>query len=165
MRIEGERSPLRPTAEHPFWVKQGNATSGAWVQASHIKVGDEVLTVKGDWRKVTALSLVEKEQIVYNFEVDGNHDYFVGISGVLAHNPKCDPFFTDSYGKVHVDLPDRIPSNWTQTELEESAEQLEQSIANRINETAKFDGGDAAHWGRIRQEQQLLRQILDRLGR
>jgi hypothetical protein len=39
------------------------------------------------YRRVTAaIASREGEQTVYNFEVDANHDYFVGKTGLLVHN-------------------------------------------------------------------------------
>ena len=89
IRINSERYPLRPTPGHPFFVKM-NAGGGNWVRASQLLVGDSVLTRKGTWTKVTAISALEEVQTVYNFEVDKNHDYFAGRKGVLVHNGVCD---------------------------------------------------------------------------
>jgi predicted nucleic acid-binding protein len=63
--------------------------SGVWVEASVIKVGDAVLTKEEIWNEVTAVSSTLKEATVYNFEVEGDHDYFVGSRGFLAHNALC----------------------------------------------------------------------------
>jgi hypothetical protein len=52
-------------------------------------VGDLVLDRGGNWRKVLAVKPLEGLQTVYNFEVDGDHDYYVGKSGVLVHNDLC----------------------------------------------------------------------------
>jgi len=89
LRIEGETDPLQPTADHPFFIKHVGTKTGDWVQASQIKVGDVVLTAKGTWSKVTALPITETEATVYNFEVEGNHNFFIGSSGLLVHNVSC----------------------------------------------------------------------------
>jgi hypothetical protein len=53
MRIEGERTPLRPSLGHPFWVKRGTAEPD-WVPADHMRVGDSYNHCKvsgaGWWR-------------------------------------------------------------------------------------------------------------------
>jgi hypothetical protein len=87
INFAGEAQPLQPTATHPFFVKHAGETAGGWAEASVIKVGDAVLTTKGTWSQVTAVSSTQTEATVYNFEVEANHDYFVGDSGLLVHNP------------------------------------------------------------------------------
>ena len=86
LRIEGEAEPLRPSLDHPFWVKRASAGHEAWIEAGTMLVGDLVLDRGGNWRKVLAVKPIEGLQTVYNFEVDGDHDYYVGKSGVLVHN-------------------------------------------------------------------------------
>ncbi len=51
--------------------------------------GDEVLTASGRWRKVLSVAVLPGPVVVYNFEVDGDHDYYVGQSGILVHNAIC----------------------------------------------------------------------------
>ncbi len=86
MRVAGEPNGLRPTANHPFFIKHREDGEGHWVNAAALQVGDSVLTAKGAWSAVTTVSSVEREEIVYNFEVADNHGYFVGASGILVHN-------------------------------------------------------------------------------
>jgi hypothetical protein len=79
-------------ARRPIGEQGGRQTRRhkASAPASQIKVGDSVLTKKGAWSKILFVSTVEEEQTVYNFEVEGNHDYFVGATGVLVHNDPAD---------------------------------------------------------------------------
>jgi hypothetical protein len=85
MRIEGERTPLRPSTGHSFWVKRGDAEP-AWIESDKMRVGDLVETVQGNWRRVVAITPLPGQETVYNFTVDLNHDYFVGETGFLVHN-------------------------------------------------------------------------------
>jgi len=75
---------LKVTANHPLFV------NGQWLDAGEIKIGDELL--RQDGQTVVVLS-VEKEAgdfLVYNLEVDKNHNYFA--EGYLAHNKgECVP--------------------------------------------------------------------------
>jgi len=48
--------------------------------------------------------------------------------------------------------------------LEEARDELKESIQKRIEASQDFGGPDAGHMARIRQEQQLLRQIENKLG-
>jgi len=92
LRIEGAAEPLRPSLDHPFWVRRASAGHEAWIEAGAMLVGDLVLDRGGNWRKVLAVKPLEGLQTVYNFEVDGDHDYYVGKSGVLVHNALlCNP--------------------------------------------------------------------------
>jgi len=69
----------------------------------------------------------------------------------------------DGTGKVHGQLPDHVPDNWTRDEMEQLADELRQSIQTRKD--AMIDLGDSAsHANRIREEEQLLRQIEKKLS-
>jgi RHS repeat-associated protein len=70
----------------------------------------------------------------------------------------------DSTGRIHTSLPDRIPDGWSRAELEQARDQLKQSIKARIRQGADHGGADLKHMARIRQEQQLLRQVESKLG-
>ena len=56
IRVEGEVDPLRPSIVHPFWVKRGDDSTGAWIAAGHMQVGDLVQTIAGDWRRVQSIT-------------------------------------------------------------------------------------------------------------
>jgi RHS repeat-associated protein len=98
LKIAGESKIFTTTTEHPFYVKikkQYRARSnlsadadGEWKTAEELKVGDKVLRPDGSWTRILSISRETKPTFVYNFEVEGNHNYFVGEKGVLSHN--CD---------------------------------------------------------------------------
>jgi RHS repeat-associated protein len=71
--------------------------------------------------------------------------------------------FIDPTGKVHTDLPNRVPDNWTREEMEEGAESLRQSIKTRKEELIRL-GEESGHRERIRQEERLLRQLEKKLS-
>jgi RHS repeat-associated protein len=71
--------------------------------------------------------------------------------------------FIDATGKVHSDLPNGVPENWTREEMEEGAESLRQSIKNRKEELLRL-GEESGHRERIRQEERLLRQLEKKLS-
>ena len=75
---------IETTPEHPFYV------DGKYVYAGNLNVGDKVFSENNQ-----NIELVEKRIIfykkgikVYNFEVEDNHNYFVGKSKFLVHNDK-----------------------------------------------------------------------------
>jgi RHS repeat-associated protein len=87
--VAGQANVINPTPTHPFFVKHAGQKEGGWAEASVLKIGDEILNKEETWTKVTDVSDVQKEATVYNFEVAGNHDYFVGPLGLLVHNGVC----------------------------------------------------------------------------
>jgi len=106
IRVEGEVDPLRPSIVHPFWVKRGDESTGAWIAAGHMQVGDLVQTIAGDWRLVQSITPEATTYTVYNFTVDQNHDYFVGETGFLAHNA---PFCGCRWGQAgHHLVPEKM---------------------------------------------------------
>ncbi len=91
--IAGEAKPIEATPSHPFFVKQarGETSSGddepaTWVSAGQLRPGDLARTATGEWKPVVSVERRAESATVYNFEVEGNHTYFVGEAGILAHN-------------------------------------------------------------------------------
>ena len=77
---------LETTWNHPFYIK-----GRGWVKAKDLRDGDLSFTsssIRGDSRelKVTSVFVDEREDRVYNFEVNRDHTYFVTGMGVLVHN-------------------------------------------------------------------------------
>jgi hypothetical protein len=78
---EGKSTSIGATVEHPFWVgDQG------WVGARGLLPGDEIFTSRGGWLRVKGSTWLSEGQTVYNFEVEGFHNYFVGEAGAWVHN-------------------------------------------------------------------------------
>ena len=74
------------TPTHPFWVSQKG-----WTEATHLRVGDILVLVNGNYVVVELIyhEFLETPIIVYNFEVENCHTYFVGNNSILVHN-KCE---------------------------------------------------------------------------
>jgi hypothetical protein len=117
---DGREQIIETTDSHPFWVVTGhpelwraaqevvneNGTTlyhenlgvtenGYWVEAKDLKVGDVFIGANGKLSVLLSKERVEfaENVTVYNFTVDGNHDYFViaqtaeyGQTSVLVHN-------------------------------------------------------------------------------
>lgn len=99
LKIEGEHAAIEATPSHPFWVKRaGHAAT--WIPAGKMHAGDQVLTEKGIWEKVTEDVPLNRLATVYNFEVQDDHDYFVGASGILVHNLGSCDFLVTPNGDV-----------------------------------------------------------------
>jgi RHS repeat-associated protein len=69
----------------------------------------------------------------------------------------------DATGKIHGDIPDQVPDNWTKEELKETESELKESIQRRKGEQQQL-GEEGGHRERIRREEQLLRQVQKKLS-
>ncbi|WP_208727395.1 polymorphic toxin-type HINT domain-containing protein [Leptospira bourretii] len=84
---------LETTWNHPFRVKkQGHALekfsieTTDWVEAKDLHPGDVALGADGKELVVSNITIDERKETVYNFEVEEYHTYFVGEVGVWVHN-------------------------------------------------------------------------------
>ena len=83
---DGELDVLITTDRHPFWV----VDMGTYVASSALSPGMRLLTFDGREAVVETLASTGISEVVYNFEVASEHNYFVagweGGDGVLVHN-------------------------------------------------------------------------------
>jgi len=86
LRIAGESDPLRASVAHPFWVKRSADERPHWINAANLRPGELAETIDGKWAEIQSVTPQKNEEIVYNFTVDKDHDYFVGQTGFLVHN-------------------------------------------------------------------------------
>ncbi|HEY3718478.1 MAG TPA: polymorphic toxin-type HINT domain-containing protein [Jatrophihabitantaceae bacterium] len=69
------------TTEHPFYTPDRG-----WVESSELKVGDKLTERDGHAAVIQKITYSNKPTVVYNFSVEGDHNYYVGESGLLVHN-------------------------------------------------------------------------------
>jgi RHS repeat-associated protein len=92
LKIDGEKATFTTTNDHPFYIKARGSLSanedkeGEWKTAEFLKVGDKILNLDGKWTRILEIERETKSTLVYNFEVEDNHNYFVGEVGFLSHN-------------------------------------------------------------------------------
>ena len=74
---------ITTTPEHPFYVPQRG-----WTGAIHLRAGDMLVLSNGEYVVVEKVEheLLESPVLVYNFEVEDFHTYYVSEYGVLVHN-------------------------------------------------------------------------------
>ena len=68
------------TPEHPFYV------NGNWIEAKDLTKGMLLTTLEGKTSPVESVKFLDEKVKVYNFEVEGNHSYYVSDKGILVHN-------------------------------------------------------------------------------
>lgn len=83
VQVDGET--IQATRGHPFWVE----SEKRWVEAADLKAGMSVRLLDGTTRVVSGVNVreVQEPETTYNFEVETDHNYFVGTTHVLVHNP------------------------------------------------------------------------------
>ncbi len=79
LTLAGE--PIQATPEHRFFV-----VGKGWVEAEHLRAGDEVRRADGGSGAVEAISLEQRTERMHNLTVEGAHTYFVGGGRWLVHN-------------------------------------------------------------------------------
>jgi len=86
LNIDGEI--ISSTYSHKYWVPEVSK----WVPASELSVGTSLQRADGSIAVVAAISTRSVLADVFNFEVEGEHNYFVGEQGYLVHNGAGDNF-------------------------------------------------------------------------
>ncbi len=83
VQVGGEN--IQATRRHPFWIENENR----WVEAIDLKEGMSVRVLSGNTRTISGVHLreLQNSETTYNFEVETDHDYYVGQNSVLVHNP------------------------------------------------------------------------------
>jgi RHS repeat-associated protein len=152
---------IRTTAFHPFWSIDRNE----WVPAGELARGEQVNSI-GRPLVVTSVDAIDGVELVYNFEVEKRHTYFVGELGAWVHNTGCGPKLPslDRTGKVHGDLPRAQDlKKILREDLQILSGELKTSVRTRIQKNKDL-GHDKAHAERQGAEQRLIRQIDKYLG-
>ena len=71
---------LEVTPEHRFYH------NGEWIEAASLQTGDLLHLKNGDYTTIINIENFPKYQKVYNFDVEGNENYYVTEDGILVHN-------------------------------------------------------------------------------
>ncbi|NTX33286.1 VCBS repeat-containing protein [Myxococcus sp. CA033] len=111
---DGTREELGVTAEHPFGV-----AGQGWTEAQDLRAGDEVESATGQLLRVLSVATSAEQQVVFNFEVEFAHTYFVGEFSSWVHNNSVSGLAVKeavsfTYGelrKAGLHLTDRMSGN------------------------------------------------------
>ncbi|MDM4015942.1 polymorphic toxin-type HINT domain-containing protein [Roseiconus lacunae] len=80
--FEGEPNSIGVTDNHLFW----SVDCQRFIPIGQLDVGDRVQTYSGETKRIAGKLPRPGPEAVYNLEVYGEHVYFVGQQGLLAHN-------------------------------------------------------------------------------
>jgi RHS repeat-associated protein len=83
-------STITATDLHPFW----DASTGTFIDAIDLPVGDQLLTDEGLYLTVTSEHSYVRELKTYNLTIAGIHTYYAGTTPVLVHNMDCGKWAT-----------------------------------------------------------------------
>jgi hypothetical protein len=106
LKLQSEPKVIGVTGSHPFWSMDRDD----WVSANDLRIGE---TLKR-WEGATIVERIAKRPepgTVYNIEVEGDHVYRVGESGLLVHNASasCNLFpekhFGVDFNTHNINLP------------------------------------------------------------
>jgi len=96
IKVNGEH--IITTPEHPFYVPVKG-----WTSAIQLRAGDRLQLLNGKYVIIEQVQheLLETPVIVYNFEVEDFHTYYVSDSAILVHNT-CGGATPKSNGPRHT---------------------------------------------------------------
>ncbi len=80
VKVFAGKDTLTTTTNHPFFA------DNVWTPARALKKGARILLLSGMLSSVDSVAMIDSLATVYNFEVAGDHDYYVGTEGFLVHN-------------------------------------------------------------------------------
>ncbi|SFB48400.1 intein C-terminal splicing region [Amycolatopsis marina] len=72
---------IQVTPQHPFW-----AVNRGWVEAGGLKPGDRLESLTGARPMIERITRSAGPTTVYNFEVEGDHNYYISDAQLLVHN-------------------------------------------------------------------------------
>jgi hypothetical protein len=83
VQVGSESQPFGCTDNHPFW----SVDREQFVEAGQLRIGENLQSADGTLVQVTRITPRRGPPVdVFNFEVDVDHVYHVGHTGVLVHN-------------------------------------------------------------------------------
>jgi len=83
VQVGSESQPFGCTDNHPFW----SVDREQFVEAGQLRIGENLQSADGTLVQVTRITPRRGPPVdVFNFEVDVDHVYHVGTTGVLVHN-------------------------------------------------------------------------------
>ena len=105
IQVSGEK--IEVTGIHMFYSKRDGIVE--WRHAEDLVQTDKIMLSDHTWHEIEDIDIDVRLVKVYNFEVSGNHNYYVGdYKGILAHNKETyyvsQYTVTTTYHKWHRNL-------------------------------------------------------------
>ncbi len=133
--VDGGRETIGTTRNHPVW----SVDRQEYTQASALEIGDRVLTLAGDIKRVVNKLPRPGPEPVHNLEVYGEHVYFVGRDGILVHNAKS--YARNKHG-LPIDKDDF--DEWWDSLSNAHAKRLQRKLGDTLGD--KFRDGGKHEW-------------------
>ncbi|TGL66540.1 polymorphic toxin-type HINT domain-containing protein, partial [Leptospira kmetyi] len=100
-----------------------------WVDAKDLKAGDFTFTKDGKLLQIGFIQVDERDERVYNFTVENEHDYYVGEVGILVHNVDYGPMTGITLSPQVMSALLKLLPGATEAEIEAARKAIE--IGNR----------------------------------
>ena len=78
---------IKVTPHHRFYIKRNNKFE--WIEVKDLTLTDKLFNNKNKLITINKIEYKKETNIVYNFEVQNNHTYFVSNKNILVHNVKA----------------------------------------------------------------------------
>ena len=135
--VNGEEIVTTPS--HPFY-----SPVKGWTDAVHLRAGDILVTVNGEYVVVEKIQheILENPVFVYNFHVEEYHTYFVSDAKALVHNSCYNPPVFDKNQQAVLELANEYKNGVTAQEAMILIEWAnEYGISNHLPMTHPGRGG------------------------
>ena len=76
------KNTIRSTKNHPFWIEEEEK----WYPACLLRVGMNLLNTNNELLPIISINIETINVNTFNIECVPNHNYYVGIDGILVHN-------------------------------------------------------------------------------
>ena len=113
-----------------------SVSSAEWKNAGSLEEGEWLLTSGGEWVQVESVS-ISYEPVsfpVFNLNIGGSHNYFVGVQGILVHNK---PVFIDDMDAAYSRL---VTGGYEPVDPKKLGSFTMQSAAERGTMTDLYEG-------------------------
>ncbi|NVK66846.1 MAG: ParB N-terminal domain-containing protein [Flavobacteriales bacterium] len=123
------------TGNHPFFV------SGEWYEVYKLQSGDTLRSYKGENLIIDSIVNHTGHYRVYNFEVEGNHNYYASNKDILVHNLNCGFFSVkNDYGKSIFRLEPRKYSDIDLAKIDKAKDRIQKGLEIDPIRVYKKDG-------------------------
>lgn len=121
------KEKIETTAGHPFWVDDKG-----WVTADKLIIGDILTTYDGLKLEINDIIVSKKAKVVYNFEVEDFHTYFVTSTGIWTHNKGvCPPDWKDKIVLPSKPHTNKTPGHWFAS-LRKAVEEAKKTTVEKV---------------------------------